>query len=237
MGEQVFGRRYGQQRGDGVCAGTLAEDRHVARLSAERRDVVADPAQSHHQVAQVEVVVDGDVLRRQRRQVEAAERPEAVVDRDVHAAAAREGGAVVDRRRRTAHEIAATVDEDHDGQAVHRAGDSGATTLRVRQSSLIGWYLPGARMVYMRCCGAQLPNPWQYLTPRHGCTGCGARISQRPDRRAGVRNRAPAVNSVAGESLDGARGDGCADGVFVHHPTVANEHSPPRLAGDRVSAR
>ena len=29
------------------------------------------------------------------------------------------------------------------------------TTLRVRQSSLIGWYLPGASMVYMRCCGAQ----------------------------------------------------------------------------------
>ncbi len=34
-------------------------------------------------------------------------------------------------------------------------GDLGATTLSVRQSSLIGWYLPGASIVYMRCCGAQ----------------------------------------------------------------------------------
>lgn len=37
----------------------------------------------------------------------------------------------------------------------------GLTTFRVRQSSLIGWYLPGASIVYMRCWGAQLPYPWQ----------------------------------------------------------------------------
>jgi hypothetical protein len=34
-------------------------------------------------------------------------------------------------------------------------GEVGATTLSVRQSSLIGWYLPGASIVYMRCCGEQ----------------------------------------------------------------------------------
>ena len=34
-------------------------------------------------------------------------------------------------------------------------GEVGVTTLSVRQSSLMGWYLPGARIVYIRCCGAQ----------------------------------------------------------------------------------
>ncbi len=47
--------------------------------------------------------------------------------------------------------------------------------------------------------------------------------SQRPDRRAGVRNGTPPVHAVAGETLDGAGGGVCADGVFVHIATVAND--------------
>ena len=61
LGEQAFGGGHGQQRGDGVRAGALAEDRHVVGVAAEHRDVVAHPAQRHHQVAQVQVVVEGDV--------------------------------------------------------------------------------------------------------------------------------------------------------------------------------
>ena len=56
-----------------------------------------------------------------------------------------------------------------------RPGVSGVTTLSVRQSSLIGWYLPTPVAVYMRCCGAQLANEWQCRTPRQGTGGCGAR--------------------------------------------------------------
>lgn len=41
------------------------------------------------------------------------------------------------------------------GSGPFSSGDSGATTLRVRQSSLIGWYLPTPSSVYLFCCGAQ----------------------------------------------------------------------------------
>ena len=41
------------------------------------------------------------------------------------------------------------------------AGMAGATTLTVRQSSLIGWYLFTPRMVYRRRCGAQNAKSWQ----------------------------------------------------------------------------
>ena len=59
------------------------------------RDVVPHPLQRQHQIAQVQVAVDGDVRCRQRRQVQTAQRAEPVVDRYVHATAARQRGAVV----------------------------------------------------------------------------------------------------------------------------------------------
>ena len=60
--------------------------------------------QRHHQIAQEQVVVDGDVACGQRRQVQAAQRAEPVVHRDVDAPLARQGRTVVDRSRRAAHE-------------------------------------------------------------------------------------------------------------------------------------
>src|SRR6478609_3563943 len=57
---------------------------------------------------------------------------------------------------------------------------SGVVTFSVKQSSPIDWYLPTPSAVYMRCCGAQLPNPWQCRTPGHGCTGRGARNRSGP---------------------------------------------------------
>jgi hypothetical protein len=38
------------------------------------------------------------------------------------------------------------------------------------------------------------------------------------------------VHAVAGETFNGAGGNGCADGVLVHIPTLANV-TPPRVAG------
>ena len=46
--------------------------------------------------------------------------------------------------------------------------------------------------------------------------------SQRTDRRPGIRDGSPPVHAVAGEAFDGAGGGRHADGVFVHHLTVAN---------------
>ena len=66
LGEKAFGGGNGKQGGDGVRAGALAEDRHVVGVAAEHRDVVAHPAQRHHQVAQEQVVVEGDVVVGQR---------------------------------------------------------------------------------------------------------------------------------------------------------------------------
>src|SRR6185312_7781535 len=59
-------------------------------------------------------------------------------------------------------------------------GADGATTLTVRQSSLIGWYLFTPTSVYLRCCGAQNAKSWQYRTSRHGIGRCGARRRSRP---------------------------------------------------------
>ena len=115
-GEQAFGRGHRQQRGGDARARALAEDGDIARVTAELGDVVPNPLQSQHQIAQIQVAVDGDVRGRQRRQVQTAQHAEPVVDRYVHAAAARQRGAVVYRGRRAAHDVPAAVDEHHHRQ-------------------------------------------------------------------------------------------------------------------------
>ena len=126
-----------QQRDDGMRAGAFAEHRHIVRVAAEHRDVVFDPAQRQDQIAQKQVAVEGDVRRRQRRQIQTTQRAEAVVDRDIDTAALGQARPVVDRCGRAAHDVSATVHEDHDGQRPGIGAASGATTLRVRQSSPI----------------------------------------------------------------------------------------------------
>ena len=159
----------------------------------------------------------------QRRQVEAPQRAQPVVHRDVDTALARQRRAVVDRRRRAAEEVAAAVDEHHHRQRRRRGGVLGVTTLSVRQSSLIGWYLPtpsdGVHALLRRAVAEPVAVP--HARPRlHRLRRAQP---QRTHRRPGVRNRPPPVHAVAGEALDGAGADGCADDVFVHDPTVSNE--------------
>ena len=47
--EKPFRCGHREQCGDGLCARALAEDRHVVRVAAEHRDVVAHPAQTPSQ--------------------------------------------------------------------------------------------------------------------------------------------------------------------------------------------
>ena len=65
-GEEPFGGGHRQQRGGDVRTRTFAEDGDIVGVTAELRDVVADPLQRHHQIAQEQVAVDGDVRCRQR---------------------------------------------------------------------------------------------------------------------------------------------------------------------------
>ena len=85
----------------------------LSGVTTEHRDVVTHPAQRHHKVPQEQVVLDRDVAGRQRRQVEAAQRADPVVHRDVHTTLAGQRRTVVDRRRRAAEDVAAAVDEHH----------------------------------------------------------------------------------------------------------------------------
>src|ERR1700743_2145318 len=100
------------------------------------------------------------------------------------------------------------------------SGASGATTLSVRQSSPIGWDLPTPSTVYRRSWGAHLVSRGRVWRPK----------SPRADWRASVRDGAPPVHPVAGETFDGADGSRHADGVLMHHLTVANVKGP-RSAG------
>src|ERR1700732_3864314 len=59
-------------------------------------------------------------------------------------------------------------------------GVAGATTLTVRQSSLIGWDLFTPRTGDRRRWGAQNAKSWQARARRHGIGGRGARSRSRP---------------------------------------------------------
>ena len=71
-----------QKRHDGRAAGRLAEDRDVARVAAERGDVVAHPLERGHLVEQPRVAAA--LGRVDPAEVQEAEGPESVVDRHDH---------------------------------------------------------------------------------------------------------------------------------------------------------
>ncbi len=201
MGEKAFGGRDGEQRGDRVRACTLAEDRHIVGVAAEHRDVVADPPQRHHEVPQVQVVVDGDVLIGQRRQVQAPQRAEPVVHRHVHAPLACQRRTVIDRGGRAAHEVAAAVDEDHDRQrrlcrSLRRRDVERQAVLAHRLILAGGQDRVRALLRRAVAESVAVPNTRPWLDRLRSAQ------PQPSHRRAGVRNGAPAVHPVAGEALD-----------------------------------
>lgn len=74
-------RRQGHQLGDRLGAGAFTEDRHILRVAAKGRDIVANPCQGSSLVQQ-SVIARRAGLFRQRRVSEVAKRAEAVIDRD-----------------------------------------------------------------------------------------------------------------------------------------------------------
>ena len=97
LGEKSFGGGHGQQCGDGVRSRTLAEDRHVVGVAAEDGDVLAHPGKRHHEVAQVQVVVEGVLAVGQRRKVKTSQRARA----DSSPTRRHSPGAPTPRRRRS----------------------------------------------------------------------------------------------------------------------------------------
>ena len=219
--EQPAGGGNCQQGGNRVGARALAEDRHPVRVAAEGADVVAHPLQREHEVAQEQIAFDRVIRRRQPRQIEATERPEPVVRRHEHAAAAGQRRAVVQRCRRAAQHVSAAVDEKHhrqrlggwagrcndvDGQAVlaHRLvlvdPDQGvAAALRRAEREVVAVANPAPRDRRLR-----------------------RTVSQPPHRWAGVRDRPPFRHAAAGHTLDSAARGGHADSAIGHSLKVAN---------------
>ena len=220
-GEQPFGVGHRQQRGGDARARALAKDGDIARVAAELRDVVTHPLQSQHQIAQIQVAVDGHIPRRQRRQVQTSQRTQPVVHRYVHAAAAGQRGTVVEWGGRAAQEVPAAVDENHDRQ---RFGGCGFRCDDVEGEAVLAHGLvaadaeQGVTTQLRRAVGEPMAVPHT----RPGLGRLGRPEPQRSQRRARVRDGSPAVDPVAGETLDDAAGDAGAHGALVHNPTVTD---------------
>ena len=88
-------RRHREQSRHLTAAARLAEDRDVACVAAELRDVGADPLERVHDVEHADVAGLREVAAAELREMGEAEHVQAVVDGDDHdVAAAREVGAV-----------------------------------------------------------------------------------------------------------------------------------------------
>ena len=119
--EQPRRARRREQRAGVARAGRLAEHQHGVRVSAERRDVVADPAQRGELIERA-VVADRAVGAGQRGVGQPAELAEPVVERHHdRVAGLGEAPAVVQRIDRGADGVAAAVDP-HQHRARRRGG-------------------------------------------------------------------------------------------------------------------
>ena len=114
--KQVLRRRHCEQRRDFLAAAGLAEDRHVARIAAELRDIVAHPLQRRDQIEHPDVARLGKFVVAEAGEKRVAQRAEAMIDAHRHhVAAPHQIAAVVNQRRaRTRHEAAA-MQPDHHG--------------------------------------------------------------------------------------------------------------------------
>ena len=111
--KQTTGGGGGHQRLHAVRSGTLPENRHILRVTAEGCDVVVHPLQGQHDIAQKQIAVNGVFAVGQRRQIEGTQCPHPVVHRDVHAPAPSQGATVIQRGGRATQEVTAAVDEEH----------------------------------------------------------------------------------------------------------------------------
>ncbi len=173
-------------------------------------------------------------LVRQRRQVQTTQRAQPVVHRHIHATPTCHRRAVVDRRRGAAHEVAAAVDEHHDRQRVVGrtfGGDDVERQAVLAHRLVFAWREDGVLALLRRAVAESVAVP--HARPRLHRLG-GAQ-PQPAHGRTRIRNRSPPVHPVAGEALDRAGLDRCADNVLVHDPTVSNRG--PRRAWPAITCR
>ena len=102
------------QRGHLGAATGFAEDRHVRRITAERRDVVAHPLERRYEVEHPRVPRRREFGPRNLREVQIPEDAQSVIQRhDDNIAASRQRRTIVDRPRTGAETVSAAVHPDH----------------------------------------------------------------------------------------------------------------------------
>ena len=112
--EEALRGGHGHEGRDRVRAGRLAEQRHVARVAAERADVAAHPLERGDLVSQAEVALERMPRRCVGAEVQPAQRAEPVVQADVHdAVSPRKRFALPRVLPRRADAVCAAVDEHH----------------------------------------------------------------------------------------------------------------------------
>jgi hypothetical protein len=113
--EETGGLGHRHEDSDLAAAARLPEDGDVARISAEPRDVVADPLECEHHVEHPDIARVGHIGRTDIAKVEVAERVEPVADRDDHDVVARRQSRAVIAEvvRRTGRETAAVQPDEH----------------------------------------------------------------------------------------------------------------------------
>ena len=124
--EEALRRRHRQQRAHLAAAAGLAEDRHVARVAAKARDVVAHPLQRRDDVQHAHVAGIRE-LRARRAQIQMPDDVQAMVDaHDDDIAGPRQVRAVVAERRPGPVGVAAPMNPHHHGalaSVVHAVGE------------------------------------------------------------------------------------------------------------------
>ena len=125
--EQSLRRRHAEQARDLAATTRLTEDRHVRRIAAEARDVVAHPLERGDDVEHADVAGIGELLV-EVRHVEEPEHAEPMVHAHHHdVVVARQVGEVVERPRRRPDGHAAAV-QPHEHRTRRTITDLSAST-------------------------------------------------------------------------------------------------------------
>src|ERR1700722_18101476 len=183
-------------------------------------------------LSRVTALVDGADRSRERRA------PEPVVDAHIHTPAASQRPPVVDRSGRATQDVSTPVHEDHDRK---RLALGGFRCNDIERQAVLAYRLVFADSEYgvsaFLGCAFGEAVAIAHTRPWFGRLGCPK--SPRADRRTGVRDGSPPVHAAAGEAFDSAGGSRHADGVLVHHLTVANvkgQRSAGRVRGPGSSS-
>ena len=117
--EQAARGRHREQSADAHAAGRFAENRDVARIAAELRDIVADPFERRDLIEHAFVAARRNLSIGYVGEADESKWSKSIVNRDdYHVAAAREDRAVVESLRAGADGEAAAMNPDHHRSAL-----------------------------------------------------------------------------------------------------------------------